>query len=83
MIMTYPTLGWLADVLDRSPARADVETGFFARWWDEQPDGRRNITRALVANGQLEFINGARGHGRYVESFRGLSVAFIPRVSPC
>ena len=36
-----------------------VETGFFARWWDEQPDARRNLTRALVANGQLEFINGA------------------------
>ena len=26
---------------------------------DEQPDARRNLTRALVANGQLEFINGA------------------------
>eukprot|EP01052_Picozoa_sp_SAG31_P014474 SAG31_NODE_901_length_11133_cov_9.476799_9_plen_718_part_00 len=36
-----------------------TETGFFARWWDEQPERRRNATRALVANGQLEFINGA------------------------
>jgi alpha-mannosidase len=35
------------------------ETGFFARWWDEQPDDRRNLTRGLVASGQLEFINGA------------------------
>ena len=34
-----------------------VETAFFARWWDEQPDARRNLTRTLVANGQLEFIN--------------------------
>ena len=34
-----------------------VETGFFARWWDEQPDDRRNVTKALVASGQLEFIN--------------------------
>jgi hypothetical protein len=38
---------------------ADVEIGFFARWWDEQPEDRRNVTRGLVANGQLEFINGA------------------------
>jgi hypothetical protein len=38
---------------------ADVEIGFFARWWDEQPDERRNATRALVENGQLEFENGA------------------------
>ena len=40
-------------------ALADVETGFFARWWDEQDDARRNITKGLVASGQLEFINGA------------------------
>jgi alpha-mannosidase len=35
-----------------------VETGFFARWWDDQPDDRRNVTKTLVKNGQLEFING-------------------------
>lgn len=35
-----------------------VETGFFARWWDQQPPRVKNLTKALVANGQLEFING-------------------------
>jgi hypothetical protein len=27
--------------------------------WDEQDDARRNVTKGLVAGGQLEFINGA------------------------
>mmetsp|Transcript_897 Transcript_897/g.1222 ORF Transcript_897/g.1222 Transcript_897/m.1222 type:complete len:1115 (-) Transcript_897:41-3385(-) len=35
-----------------------VETGFFARWWDQQTDVVKNITRALVKDGRLEFING-------------------------
>lgn len=35
-----------------------VETGFFARWWDEASEIKRNQTRTLVENGQLEFING-------------------------
>ena len=38
--------------------RADVETGFFARWWDEQTEAKKEITRGLVKSGQLEFING-------------------------
>jgi alpha-mannosidase len=49
-------LTWLAAV--RGGPRPQ-ETGFFARWWDEQPEDRRNVTRGLVASGQLEFINGA------------------------
>lgn len=35
-----------------------VEIAFFARWWDEQPDHRRNQTRMLVQEGRLEFVNG-------------------------
>ena len=51
----------VVDNLVKDPKRhfIYVETGFFARWWDEQNDARRNVTRALVKNGQLEFINGA------------------------
>eukprot|EP01059_Diplonema_ambulator_P008478 TRINITY_DN18114_c0_g1_i1.p1 TRINITY_DN18114_c0_g1~~TRINITY_DN18114_c0_g1_i1.p1 ORF type:complete len:1107 (+),score=202.08 TRINITY_DN18114_c0_g1_i1:107-3322(+) len=35
-----------------------VEVGFFARWWDEQPDSKRDQVRSLVSSGQLEFVNG-------------------------
>jgi len=51
----------VVDQLVKNPKRhfIYVETGFFARWWDEQPDDRRNVTKGLVKNGQLEFINGA------------------------
>ena len=35
-----------------------VETAFFARWWDQQPKKKKDLTRQLVKNGQLEFING-------------------------
>jgi len=35
-----------------------VEVGFFARWWDQQPERKKEMTRRLVKNGQLEFING-------------------------
>lgn len=36
-----------------------VETGFFARWWEEASDLKRSNARKLVTNGQLEFLNGA------------------------
>jgi alpha-mannosidase len=57
----YYVVDTVVDNLVKDPKRhfIYVETGFFARWWDEQPDDRRNLTRSLVANGQLEFINGA------------------------
>jgi hypothetical protein len=57
----YYVVDTVVDQLLKDPKRhfIYVETGFFARWWDEQPDERRNVTKALVANGQLEFINGA------------------------
>ena len=35
-----------------------VETAFFARWWDQQPEKKKALTRQLVKTGQLEFING-------------------------
>ena len=55
----YYVVDTVVDQLEKDPMRhfIYVETGFFARWWDEQPDDRRNVTKALVASGQLEFIN--------------------------
>ena len=55
----YYVVDTVVDQLVKNPKRhfIYVETGFFARWWDEQPDDRRNVTKALVASGQLEFIN--------------------------
>jgi len=35
-----------------------VEIAFFERWWNEQSDEMKSTVRDLVANGQLEFING-------------------------
>ncbi len=35
-----------------------VETGFFARWWDQQPPRVKEMTKQLVQEGRLEFING-------------------------
>ena len=35
-----------------------VETGFFARWWDQQSKRIKDITRRLVEEKRLEFING-------------------------
>ena len=54
----YYVVDTVVDELVKDPKRhfIYVETGFFARWWDEQPDNRRNLTRGLVASGQLEFI---------------------------
>ena len=35
-----------------------VEMAYFSRWWHEQTPQRREQTRALVKNGQLEFALG-------------------------
>ena len=35
-----------------------VEVAFFARWWADQSSATKDAVRALVANGQLEFVNG-------------------------
>ena len=46
--------------LIRNPARKFmyVEQAFFQRFWREATEYDKNITRQLVANGQLEFVNG-------------------------
>ena len=36
-----------------------VETGFFARWWEQASDAKRALATKQVKNKQLEFINGA------------------------
>ena len=35
-----------------------VETGFFARWWEQASDTKRDMARAQVKAKQLEFVNG-------------------------
>ena len=35
-----------------------VEQAFFQRWWDEADTQTAALVKTLVANGQLEFING-------------------------
>jgi len=35
-----------------------VEQAFFQRWWREQDDEIKELTKKLVANGQLSFANG-------------------------
>ncbi len=48
------------DELQANPARrfVYVEIAFFAKWWGYQTDARKEIVRKLVAQGQLEFLNG-------------------------
>jgi hypothetical protein len=43
-----------------NPARkfVYVEQAYFQRWWSEQTEAKKQDVRGLVANGQLEFING-------------------------
>lgn len=47
--------------LEENPDRKfiPVETGFFARWWDEATDEKKEQTRRATESGQFEFINGA------------------------
>ncbi len=35
-----------------------VETAFFWRWWNEQSDLMKDMTRQLVEEGRLEFVGG-------------------------
>ena len=46
--------------LSINPARKFmyVEQAFFQRWWREQNDTQRQLAQRLVANKQLEFVNG-------------------------
>ncbi len=34
-----------------------VEQAFFQRWWREQSDDMKTLTRQLVKNGQLNFVS--------------------------
>lgn len=56
----YYVCDTIVTALEKDPNRRFmfVEIAFFARWWEEQPDSRRNVTRRLVEEGRLEFING-------------------------
>ena len=46
--------------LSKDPQRkfVYVEQAFFQRWWRQQSEATRNLTRGLVSGGQLEFANG-------------------------
>ncbi|KAG6542998.1 hypothetical protein Mapa_015494 [Marchantia paleacea] len=46
--------------LEANPDRRyiQVETAFFARWWREQSEDQKARVKKLIADGQLEFING-------------------------
>lgn len=35
-----------------------VETAFFMRWWRDQPQSIKDVTKGLVSAGQIEFVNG-------------------------
>ena len=55
---------WIIDTLTEQLAQDAnrkfiyVETAFFARWWEQADDFKRNRAKSLVKNKQLEFING-------------------------
>ena len=50
----------LISTLQRNPDRkfTYVEMAFFSMWWEEQPPNIKDITKNLVKNGQLAFVNG-------------------------
>jgi hypothetical protein len=56
----YYVLDTIVPRLAEDPARRFiyVEIGFFARWWDVQTRAKQDLTRTLVSEGRLEFING-------------------------
>ena len=53
-------LSTVIDALEANPARKFmyVEQAFFQRFWNEQSDARKAVIRRLVADRQLEFVNG-------------------------
>eukprot|EP00928_Gymnodinium_smaydae_P071618 TRINITY_DN55154_c0_g1_i1.p1 TRINITY_DN55154_c0_g1~~TRINITY_DN55154_c0_g1_i1.p1 ORF type:complete len:1000 (-),score=187.82 TRINITY_DN55154_c0_g1_i1:255-3206(-) len=53
-------LDTVVDSLQKNPDRkfTYVEIAFFARWWHQQSESVREVTRQLVRNGQLSFANG-------------------------
>lgn len=53
-------LDTVVEELQKNPARKFiyVEQAFFQLWWMRQSDEIQAQTKALIANGQIEFING-------------------------
>ncbi|KAH8410107.1 hypothetical protein KR009_006064, partial [Drosophila setifemur] len=47
--------------LSKDPQRRfiQVETGFFAKWWQDQSEVKKQIVKKLVNEGRLEFTGGA------------------------
>lgn len=45
-------------VMDKTKRFVYVEMSFFYKWWQEQNEHIKSITRQLVNEGRLEFING-------------------------
>jgi hypothetical protein len=45
--------------LHNNPKRKfmEVEMKFFSKWWYQQNDVMKDLTRSLVKNGQLELVN--------------------------
>lgn len=56
----YYVIDTVVQALEQDPNRKFmyVETAFFARWWDQQPETKKTSVKKLVKTGQLEFING-------------------------
>ena len=50
----------VVDALEKDPAKTFtyVEMAFFARWWREQTEERRDLVRDLVSQERLSFANG-------------------------
>jgi alpha-mannosidase len=57
---TYYILDTVVARLAEDPNRKFiyVEVAFFARWWIQQTQAKQDLTKKLVAGGQLEFVNG-------------------------
>ncbi len=60
VVSLFPTTTHCSHALNRAcpwyePA---VEQAFFQRWWNEQSPANQASVKALVAAGQLEFVNG-------------------------
>jgi len=56
----HSIISTVIESLTENPARTFtyVEQKFFSMWWETQPDAVRDTVRYLVANEQLDFVNG-------------------------
>lgn len=57
---TRNILTTITDSLWEDPSRRFIwaEVSFFARWWDNQDETKRNRVRKLAVDGRLEFVGG-------------------------